>query len=67
VTVSVLSRDISNHTPLLITIGELQKKLPIFRFENGWFSREGLDDLVSQVWKQAYRGKDIEEIWEKMA
>jgi hypothetical protein len=62
VTVSTLSRELSDHTPLLITTGELRKNLPIFRFENCWFGREGLDDLVSQVWRQVYRGKDIEEI-----
>jgi hypothetical protein len=65
VTVSTLTRDLSDHTPLLITTGEQPKTPPIFRFENCWFEREGLIPLVTQVWRQTYRGKSIEDIWMK--
>jgi hypothetical protein len=65
VTVATLTRDLSDHTPLLITTVERPKIPPIFRFENFWFGREGLVDLVGQVWRQTYRGKSIEEIWAK--
>jgi endonuclease/exonuclease/phosphatase family metal-dependent hydrolase len=49
VIVSTLTRDLSDHTPLLITTGEQPKTPPIFRFENCWFEREGLIPLVTQV------------------
>jgi hypothetical protein len=60
VTVTTLSRDSSDHTPLLITTGKHPLKSPAFRFENCWFEREGLDELVSQVWRQTYRGRNVE-------
>jgi endonuclease/exonuclease/phosphatase family metal-dependent hydrolase len=47
VSVTALARDLSYHTPLLIATGERPKIPPIFRFENCWFEREGLVDLVS--------------------
>jgi hypothetical protein len=58
--VTALARDLSDQTPLLITTGECPKIPPIFRFANCWFEREGLVDLVSQVWRQTYRGRNLE-------
>lgn len=47
--VSALVREKSDHTPLFLDSGDIQKSDPIFRFENSWLLREGIDKVVSDV------------------
>ena len=48
--VSTLERELSNHTPLIIDTGTPNKNPPIFRFENAWFERNGLKEIVEKIW-----------------
>jgi hypothetical protein len=42
VTVEALNREISDHTPLLLSTGDSKpKRKPPFKFELGWLLREG--------------------------
>lgn len=65
-TVVALSRDISDHTPLLLNTGEEERnnKQPQFKFELGWLLKEGFFDLVSEVWNKEKRGNNA---FQKMA
>ena len=59
--VNALERELSDHTPLIIDTGTPSKKPPIFRFENAWFEREGLRDIVEKIWKKDnIRGENID-------
>jgi hypothetical protein len=53
-TVEALNREISDHTPLLLSTGEKSrpKKQPPFKIELGWLLKEGFFELVSGVWKK---------------
>lgn len=46
--VSALVRE--NHTPLFLDSRDIQKSDPIFRFENSWFLRDGIDKIVCDIW-----------------
>ena len=48
--ITALTREKSNHTPLFLDSGDIQKSDPIFRFENTWFLREGIDKKIHDVW-----------------
>ncbi|PUZ59464.1 hypothetical protein GQ55_4G043800 [Panicum hallii var. hallii] len=54
VTVIALSREISDHTPLLLSTGEgaSHTKPPLFKFVLGWLLREGFFYLVSELLSQ---------------
>jgi hypothetical protein len=56
-TVTSLSRDISDHTSLLLDTGDKVAKdqQPPFKFELGWLLKEGFFELVSEVWKRKLR------------
>jgi hypothetical protein len=57
-TVEALNREISYHTPLLLSTREKDKskKQPPFKFELGWLLKEGFFEVVSEVWKKENRG-----------
>lgn len=57
-TVVALTREISDHIPLLLDSGDKEpdKKQSLFKFEQGWLLREGFFELVSEVWKKERRG-----------
>ena len=59
-TVDALSREISDHTPLLLNSGEENKSKsqtqPQFKFELGWLLRDDFFELVSEVWKKENKG-----------
>lgn len=63
VTVTALSRELSDHTPLLISTGVVTKNPRQFKFENCWFLRPDLEDIVTKVWGQSFNGKDSLDIW----
>jgi hypothetical protein len=51
--VVVLSRGISDHTPLLLDTGHApsSNNQPLFKFELGWLLRDGLADMVKVIWE----------------
>jgi hypothetical protein len=57
-TVVALNREISDHTPLLLSTCEAPKqvKRPQFKFELGWLLREDFFYFVSEVWNKENRG-----------
>jgi hypothetical protein len=58
-TVQALTREISDHTPLLLSTGSgtHSNKQPLFKFELGWFLHEGFSKMVAQVWEKETRGQ----------
>jgi hypothetical protein len=65
-TVDALSREISYHTPLLLSTMEKPKvrSQPPFRFELGWLLKEGFFELVSDVWNKEMRGGTPMQKWQ---
>jgi hypothetical protein len=65
-TVETLNREISDHTPLLLSTGEKgkPKKQPPFNFELGWLLMEGFFEVVSEVWKRENRGGTLMQRWQ---
>jgi exonuclease III len=65
-TVDALSRDISDHTPLLLSTGNDPKdrKTYPFRFELGWLLKDGFFELVSDVWNKEKRGVTPMKKWQ---
>jgi hypothetical protein len=59
-TVRALNREISDHTLLLMSTGNgtHSNKQPLFKFELGWFLRDGFSEMVAQVWKEESRGQN---------
>ena len=49
--VSALCREKYDHAPLFLDTGDVIKNDPLFTFENSWFLREGLDEIVTKTWK----------------
>jgi endonuclease/exonuclease/phosphatase family metal-dependent hydrolase len=65
-TVEALNREISDHTPLLLSLGEKDKakKLAPFKFELGSLLKEGFFDVVSEVWRKENRGVSSMQRWQ---
>lgn len=65
-TVRALSRDISDHTPLLMSTGNgtHSNKQPLFKFELGWLLRAGFLEMVAQVWNEETRGQTPLQKWQ---
>jgi hypothetical protein len=65
-TVEALNREISNHTPLLLSLGEMakSKKQPPFKFEFGWLLKDGFFEVVTEVWKKQSRGTTPMQKWQ---
>jgi len=65
-TVVALSREISDHTPLLLSTGEVSsaRTPPLFQFELGWLLREGFFELVSDVWNKENKGSTSLQVWQ---
>jgi hypothetical protein len=61
-----LSRDISDHTPLLIDTGNTSStnNQPMFKFELGWLLRDGFTDMVRDVWKSVGDKVDKMKCWQ---
>ena len=52
ITVTALSREISDHTPLLCCTNNSSSSYQAqFKFELGWLMRDGFCDLVREVWQ----------------
>jgi hypothetical protein len=56
-----LNREVSDHTPLLLSTEEeaKAKKQPPFKFKLGWLLKEGFFEVVSEVWKKENRGSTL--------
>jgi hypothetical protein len=50
--VRALTREVSDHTPLLLNSGEssLMATQPMFKFELGWLLRDSFMDMVRDIW-----------------
>jgi hypothetical protein len=66
VTVEAHNREISDHTPLLLSTGEKAKpkRQPPFKFELGLLLREGIFEMVSDVWNKETRGNTAMQRWQ---
>jgi hypothetical protein len=60
-----MSRELSDHTSLLITSGEKPRTQQKFRFENCWFERPELATVINSVWNETYNGSSNLDIWHK--
>jgi hypothetical protein len=65
-TVEALTRDISDHTPLLLSTGDGVKpwRPPPFKFELGWLLKEGFFEMVSEVWTKESKGSSPLQRWQ---
>jgi hypothetical protein len=65
-TVEVLTREISDHTPLLLNSGEPTSMTtqPLFKFELGCLLREGFIDMIRKVWSDTTSGRTPLERWQ---
>jgi hypothetical protein len=64
--VVALSRDISNHTPLLLDTGRApsSNSQPLFKFELGWLLRDGFTDMVKEIWESVDDEVDSMSRWQ---
>jgi hypothetical protein len=51
-TVHALPRAISDHTPLLLNLGETSTSgnEPLFTFESGWLLPDGFVEMTREIW-----------------
>jgi hypothetical protein len=66
-TVRALTRKISDHTPLLLNIGDpsnVHSQL-MFKFELGWLLRDGFMDMIRELWSTTSHGQTPMEIWQR--
>jgi hypothetical protein len=63
--VMALSRDILDHTPLLLDTGWAPSNgnQPLFKFELGWLLRDGFTDMVEEIWESASEEEDSMRRW----
>jgi hypothetical protein len=56
--VQALTREISDHTPLLLDTGEPSHRgnARNFRFELAWLTSDGFFELVKEIWESKNRG-----------
>jgi hypothetical protein len=57
--------ELSDHTPILIKTGDMPRAHEIFRFENCWFLRPDLKEMIKRVWNKTYLGDMNIDIWQK--
>ena len=50
-TVCGVGTELSDHVPLFVWSGDLPRLDPIFKFENAWLIREGIDEIVTETWR----------------
>jgi hypothetical protein len=63
-TVQALSREILDHTPLLLKSGDdtTRSSQPMFKFETRWLLRDGFIDMIRVIWSNtSSRGTPMEE------
>jgi hypothetical protein len=64
--VRALTREVSDHTPLLLNSGEssLMATQPIFKFELGWLLQDGFMKMVRDIWTNTLVGSTPMERWQ---
>jgi hypothetical protein len=63
--VSIMSKGVRDHNPLVIRFGEkLQIRDPLFRFEKWWLKVEGFSNLVKNIWESKCPVDDPLEVWQ---
>jgi hypothetical protein len=64
--VIALSRDISDHTPLLLDTGRapVSGNQPLFKFELGWLLCDGFADMVQEIWESVTDEVDSMRHWQ---
>ena len=65
-TVEALTREISDHTPLLLDTNQASHRgnTPLFKFESGWLTRDDFFYLITNVWKAENRGTTPLQRWQ---
>jgi exonuclease III len=65
-TVQALTREISDHTPLLFNTGNksLNGAQPLFKFELSWLLSENFMDIVSDLWNNTKKGTNAIQTWQ---
>jgi hypothetical protein len=66
VTVDALTREISDHTPILLNTGEnvIRGGQPEFKFELSWFLQEQFIETVTRVWESVNYGATPMKKWQ---
>jgi hypothetical protein len=64
--VMALSRDISDHTHLLLNNGSSTSpgSQHLFNFELGWLLRDGFVDMVKEIWDSVAEEEDKMKQWQ---
>jgi hypothetical protein len=65
-TVRALTREVSDHTPLLLNTGEPTNAHTqhMFKFELGWLLRDGFIDMIKGLWTSTTFGQTPMERWQ---
>jgi hypothetical protein len=65
-TVQALTREVSDHTPLLLNSGEPSQLAtqPMFKFELGWLLRDAFMEMVRGIWTNTRVGRTPMERWQ---
>jgi hypothetical protein len=64
--VHALTREVSDHTPLLLNFGELTliATQPMFKFKLGWLLRDGFMKMVRDIWTNTLVGSTPMKTWQ---
>jgi exonuclease III len=62
--VVALARPGSDHTPLLLSVGDKVFSNRPFRFEKWWLEIDGFTDMVSKSWNQPCPGTKAIDVWQ---
>ncbi|CAN6182020.1 unnamed protein product [Urochloa humidicola] len=64
--VCALTRELSDHTPLLVSLGEPAHRgnSRLFKFELGWLTKDGFYEMVKEVWESETKGHTPMERWQ---
>nr|XP_034607094.1 uncharacterized protein LOC117866906 [Setaria viridis] len=65
-TVDALSREISDHTPLLLSTGHegVRRSQHMFKFELSWLLRKDFLEIVADVWSKERKGSNPMQKWQ---
>jgi exonuclease III len=65
-TLQALTREVFDHTPLLLNSGESAHMAtqPMFKFELGWLLRDGFLDMVRDIWTNTVVGDSPMQRWQ---
>ena len=59
--VTGVGRELSDHVPLFIFSKDLPRVEPMFKYENAWLLREGIEKIVIDNWhNNGHRGPNID-------